>query len=164
MDAMALTHSDHSSSRWVAYWSALLTYWVAMSRRDFIEKLWKREELSLRQKFDAYLEGYMMAFDPYPVCRPNLFAQNDAYALWLDFFAVGEDMNKAARKLLTAPDEEFAKFAGKASGVGQDGIRRRRIEAAKRTIAAIEQVRSRLERDAGRDPEQAYQRARETDL
>jgi hypothetical protein len=117
----------------------VLAYWIPMSRRDDIEKLWKREDLSIRGKFDAYLEGYMMAFDPYPVCKRQLYAKNDLYALLRDFFVIGEDMNKAAQKLLSASDSEFSE-----PGVGPDEIRRRRIEAAKRTLAAIERTRAKI--------------------
>ena len=135
----------------------MLAYWVAMSRRDDIEKLWKREDLSFREKFEAYLDGYTMSFDMYPVCQRQLFMQNDAHALFRDFMAAGEDMNRAAQKLLNAPHEEFADV-----GLGPDEIRRRRIEAAKRTLAAIEHVRDRIGRDTGSTPQKAERRSRET--
>jgi hypothetical protein len=139
MVALPLSHTNRNSSRvrQISNWSAFHTFWVAMSRRDDIEELWKREDLSFEGKLDAYLDGYMMSFDMYPVCQRQLFMRNDAYALWRDFMAIGEDMNKAAQKLLKAPDEEFA-----GAGMGPDDIRRRRIEAAKRTLAAIERARA----------------------
>ncbi len=139
MVALALSRTNRSSSRVdkLPSWRTLFAYWVAMSRHDDIKKLWERDDLSTREKFDAYLEGYLMAFDPYPVCNRQLFSKNDLHALLLDFFAVGDDMNKAAQKLVSAPDSEFAK-----TGLSPDEIRRRRIEAAKRTLAAIERAQS----------------------
>ena len=117
--------------------SALLGLCVRMMKKDDVKKLWEREELSIKDKLGAYLDGYMMSFDMYPVCERHLFIRNDAYALLRDFFAVGEDMNKAARRLLTASDEEFSE-----TGVELNEIRKRRVEAAKRALAAIEQAKS----------------------
>lgn len=139
MVAMTLSHTIRKPSRirQFSYCNMLLVLWMAMGRRDHIEKLWKREDLSLKDKVHTYLDGYMMSFDMYPVCERHLFIQNDAYALLKDFFAVGEDMNRATQKLLTAPDEEFA-----GSGISKDEVRRRRIEAAKLALAAIERAKS----------------------
>jgi hypothetical protein len=138
-------------------WKALLASWVAMSKRDDIEMLWAREDLSFREKFEAYLDGYTMTFDMYPVCQRQLFMRNDAYALMRDFMAVGEDMNRAAQKLLSAANEEFSN-----TGMGPDEIRRRRIEAAKRTLAAIERTRDQIRRDVGGSPQKADRRSHET--
>lgn len=138
-------------------WRVLLAYGVAMSKNDDIEKLWAREDLSFREKFEAYLDGYTMSFDMYPVCQRQLFMRNDAHALMRDFMVVGEDMNRAAQKLLNAPNEEFS-----GTGMGPHEIRRRRIEAAKRTLAAIERTRNQIRRDVGSSPQEADRRPDET--
>lgn len=142
---LSRTNRKPSRVRQFSYGSGLLALWMAMSRREEIEKLWKREDLSsIKEKLEAYLDGYMMSFDMYPVCERHLFVRNDAYALYKDFFAIADDMNNAAQKLLTAPDQEFAD-----TGMGLDEIRRRRIEAAKRALATIERAREEIKRIAG---------------
>jgi hypothetical protein len=147
MVAMTLSRTTRNTSsvRHFLNRNTLFAMWVAMSSRDDTEKLWKREGLSLKEKLDAYLDGYMMSFDMYPVCERHLFIRNDAYALLKDFFAVGEDVNKSLQKLLEASAEEFSDM-----GLEPDEIRRRRIEAAKRALTAIERTADQLKRASER--------------
>ncbi len=159
MVAITLSRKDRKPSRvrQLSYLSTVLALGMAMSRRDDIEKLWKREDLSLKEKLEAYLDGYMMSFDMYPVCERHLFARNDAHALLKDFFAVGQDVNKALQRLFETPDQEFSD-----TGLSPDDIRRRRIEVAKRTLAALERATTQIERASNGGTEKALRGSKES--
>ncbi|MGO9173458.1 MAG: hypothetical protein ACLP7P_16055 [Rhodomicrobium sp.] len=121
----------HRFSDWSALQAALL---VLMSRREDIKRLWERDELSVREKFEAYLEGYLMSFDFYPVCERHLFARNDIGAILQDFWAISADVNRGVQDLIES---------GRAAGdvVDSDEAKQRRVEAARRAIEAIQRAR-----------------------
>ncbi len=156
MDAIAFSHAErHSVNVFVPSSSAFLAVCALMSKEDDIRKLWARIDLPLEDKLTAYLDGYMMAFDMYPVCERHLFVRNDAYALLRDFYAVGADVTEAFQKVLNASDQEFAD-----TGLGPDEIRRRKIEITKRALAAIERATS--QRSNAGVVEGSYGRPKET--
>lgn len=63
--------------------------------RAFIEGLASLASPIKREDFDAYLEGYSMAFDPHPKAPERLYFKNDAEALRADCEAVMGDLKKA---------------------------------------------------------------------
>jgi hypothetical protein len=50
-----------------------------------------------RDAFAAYLEGYLMSFDLYPVCDSELYERDDAKALAGDLAAILGDLECAAQ-------------------------------------------------------------------
>lgn len=97
-----------------------------MSKRDDIKKLWERDELSPRQKFDAYLEGFALSFDFYPVCNRSVLAKNDAHALLEDFWAVSADVNRGVQEFLNEPRDDKGR---------EQRAAKRALEAIKRAHA-----------------------------
>jgi hypothetical protein len=142
MNAIAISRGHPGSSCVpVSGSGAFLTLWMLMSNEDLLKKLWVRDDLSPKAKFEAYLDGYLMAFDPYPICKRQLFCKNDLHALLLDFFAVGNDMNKATQAFIASESS--------AQDIADDEARRRAIEAAVRTLAAIERTKAKITQGDG---------------
>jgi len=120
------------------YPNSLRGFFALMSKYSDIKKLWEREELTPQEKFEAYLEGYTMSFDFYPVCERHLFAKNDAYAIWRDFLMVSSEINRGVQELIDSPVLQ-------GGSVGNDDITRRKIEAARRALEAIQRAHAKGE-------------------
>jgi len=113
----------------------LIVLLMASSKRKHNPDLLK-DPSTWEQRLNDYLDGYFMSLDMHPVCERHLFIRNDAYALLHDFWSVANDMNKATRDFVAAPDEGSADHK-----VAEDEIRQRRIKAAQKALSAIKRKR-----------------------
>ena len=83
----------------------------------------------LKKSFQDYLNGYFNSFDYYPACTRNLFAHNDAYALWSDFMKVADDFSMATDEMITNPEQYLAAGAN-----SSDAYKKRKQEADQKAI------------------------------
>jgi hypothetical protein len=119
------------SSAWKGFGSRVISQIVAMAswsvrwHKDIAEK--KGDE-----PFQRYLEGYFNSFDFYPVCARNLHARNDAYALWIDFLKVAQDLSSINNKMIESPDKFLA-----LGGVSTDELENRKREAFTKSLARL---------------------------
>lgn len=90
----------------------------------------------LESSFHDYLDGYFNSFDYYPVCTRHLFARNDAYALWVDFMKVADDLSNATGEMITSPE----RFLALGSISGEELEKRKQQAATKGLERAIEKA------------------------
>jgi hypothetical protein len=91
-------------------------------------KVFSKEHKSkdeVESSFNDYLDGYFNSFDFYPVCTRQVFARNDAYALWSDFMKVADDLSFSTENMITYPERFMA--LGKISG---EELEKRKSKAA----------------------------------
>jgi hypothetical protein len=83
----------------------------------------------LGDRFQDFLDGYFNSFDYYPACTRNVFARNDAYALWSDFLKIAGDVSQATEQLVISP-ERFMELGA----ISDDDLEKLKKQAAKEGI------------------------------
>lgn len=75
--------------------------WAERWRKDFSDS-------DGDNAFESYLDGYFNSFDFYPACTRKLHENSDAYALWVDFLKVAQDVESANISLMASPERFLA--------------------------------------------------------
>jgi hypothetical protein len=97
--------------------------WTKSSRKEL------KRSGDVDKSFREYLDGYFNSYDFYPVCTRQVFARNDAYALWADFLKVADDLSYVTEEMIISPE----RFLGLES-VDSEELSRRKKEAAQKGI------------------------------
>jgi hypothetical protein len=109
---------------------AMVFNWVKSTRKN------PQNPDELESSFQDYLDGYFNSFDYYPVCTRQIFARNDAYALWVDFMKVAGDLSNATGEMITSPE----RFLALGSISGEELKKRKQQAATKALERTIEQA------------------------